>query len=323
MSNDNNDSSNNNNNNSRLEAASRHFESILTSASQYLDNNDEDILPEQLEQSFKNNNNNNNNYNDNAPAHQRKQHHHNHNRYLHPSSSYNPIPFMRERENLLISSRIDIGSSSRDKSHENNVSFARSHPMVDDTIHSFAPSSSAPRPLKHDRDYYAKFTNRLNKVQTTTNRIENSHIDDEVEPLGAKEREDLIVTLQNEVARLKAKLTGVITSAESTITDAQFAQDDMQAHYVAEFELLTEKNQILQEENTNLRTMLKESNENLTIERDLLLRSVKYMERLRLRGKSLNSNLDRKTLVRDLREYRGKEHEYALKRSSSKQSRVW
>ena len=45
--------------------------------------------------------------------------------------------------------------------------------MVDDTIHSFAPSSSAPRPLKHDRDYYAKFTVDMDRTS-----IRGTHVND-------------------------------------------------------------------------------------------------------------------------------------------------
>ena len=300
-------------------------------ASQYLDNDDE--LPEHRKRST--------HENSLSP-----QSHHNHYRNqdqnlsqdIHHTSSYNPIPAMKERENLLISSRIGKGNSGRDI-NESNLSFSQNH-IQEDAVHSstssfrkfatsqpsqpFSSSSSMPRTLDNDRDYYRNFTNRLQKVQTATSRVENAHIDKEFEPMGAEEREDLIITLQAEVARLKSKLSSIITSAESTITDAQFAQDDMQAHYAAECALLSEKNQILQEENAKLRVMLKESNENLAVERDLLLRSVKYMERLRLRGKALNKNLDRKTLVRDLKEYREKEHrEAALRRSVSIQSRVW
>ena len=313
------------NSSSRLEAASRHFESILMGASQYLDNND-DVVPENPGYSSDNNITT-------SPRYQR-QHRQNHNQSH--ASSYNPTPAMRERENLLISSQIGVGWSNRDRDEGN--SFTRTK-TPEDTVHSSTSSlwkvvsSQASQPLssssttpavRADQDHYKNFTSRLNKIQTTTSRIENAHIDNEIEPMGPEEREDLIVTLQGEVTRLKAKLTSIITSAESTITDAQFAQDDMQAHYAAECELLTEKNLVLQEENAKLRAMLKESNDNLAVERDLLLRSVKYMERLRLRGKSLNKNLDRKTLVRDLKEYREKEHrEATLKRSSSFQSRVW
>ena len=300
-------------------------------ASNYLDNDDE--LPEQRKHSTQ----------ENLLS---PQSHHSHYRNqtqnfshdIHHTSSYNPIPAMRERESLLISSRIGKESSSRDI-NESNLSFSQNH-IQEDAVHSstpslrklaksqpsqpFSSSSSVPRTLDNDRDYYRNFTNRLQKVQTATSRVENAHIDKEVEPMGAEEREDLIITLQAEVARLKSKLSSIITSAESTITDAQFAQDDMQAHYAAECDLLSEKNQILQEENAKLRVMLKESNENLAVERDLLLRSVKYMERLRLRGKALNKNLDRKTLVRDLKEYREKDQrEAALRRSVSIQSRVW
>ena len=316
------------NNSSRLEAASRHFESILMGASQYLDNNN--VPTDQRDSPSSQSRHQHHKDHDQNPSHQTHAH----------ASIFNPIPTMRERENLLVSSRIGIGNSNRDRI-DGNLSFTQNQTQ-EGTVHSSTPSfrkiassqqsqplsssssSSMPKTFDSDRDYYKNFTNRLNKVQTTTTRIENAHIDNEVEPMGTEEREDLIVTLQAEVARLKTKLTSVITSAESTITDAQFAQDDIQAHYSAEYDVLIEKNQILQEENVKLKSMLKESNENLAFERDLLLRSVKYMERLRLRGKSLNKNLDRKTLVRDLKEYREKEQrDAALRRSTSIQSRVW
>jgi hypothetical protein len=66
-------------------------------------------------------------------------------------------------------------------------------------------------------------------------------------------------------------------------------------------EYLKEKNKVLVDENMKLREMFKKSNENVKTERELLLRSVKYMERLRLRDKNVSSNMGRKTLVRDLR----------------------
>ena len=100
-------------------------------------------------------------------------------------------------------------------------------------------------------------------------------------------------------------------------------QEDMKAQYEAEIEVLKEKNDTLTEDNTKLRELLQKSNENLTAERDVLLRSVKYMERLRLRGRAESSNMDRKTLVRDLKALRSQSEVQESKERFNRHQRVW
>ena len=166
-------------------------------------------------------------------------------------------------------------------------------------------------------------TKRLNELQTINRRAEAAHLRSDVPATSEEEKDDLIIFLQGEVNRLKEKLTAIINTAESTITSAHFMQEDMKAQYEAEIELLKEKNDTLTEDNTKLRELLQKSNENLTAERDVLLRSVKYMERLRLRGRAESSNMDRKTLVRDLKALRSQSEVQESKERFNRHQRVW
>jgi hypothetical protein len=109
------------------------------------------------------------------------------------------------------------------------------------------------------------------------------------------------VSVQSEIERLKDKLGSVINEAEATIADAQYAHDDLQKSFAAEVEVLLERNAVLEEENKSLHALLTKSSGDVEIERGLLLRSVKIIERLRLRGKDLSRNVDRKVLFHELR----------------------
>jgi hypothetical protein len=100
---------------------------------------------------------------------------------------------------------------------------------------------------------------------------------------------------------LKGKLGSIISDAEASIAEAQYAHDDMQKSFTAEVEVLLERNAVLEEENESLRSLLAQSSSDVDTERGLLLRSVRIIERLRLRGKDLSRNVDRKALIHDLR----------------------
>ena len=106
---------------------------------------------------------------------------------------------------------------------------------------------------------------------------------------------------QAEIERLREKLGSLISEAEDSIAQAQYAQDDMQKSFAAEVEVLLERNAVLEEENKSLQSLLAQSSSDVDTERGLLLRSVKIIERLRLRGKDLSRNVDRKALVHDLK----------------------
>ena len=180
------------------------------------------------------------------------------------------------------------------------------------------PSSSS-----SSQDHSASVAKRLNELQTINRRVEAAHLRSDVPVTSEEEKDDLIIFLQGEVNRLKEKLTAIINTAESTITSAQYMQEDMKAHYQAEIEVLKEKNDSLTEDNTKLRELLQKSNENLTAERDMLLRSVKYMERLRLRGRAESTNMDRKTLIRSLKALRSQSEVQDSKERFNGPQRVW
>lgn len=100
---------------------------------------------------------------------------------------------------------------------------------------------------------------------------------------------------------MKGKLGSIISDAEASIAEAQYAHDDMQKSFAAEVEVLLERNDVLEEENKTLRCLLAQSSSDVDTERGLLLRSVRIIERLRLRGKDMSRNADRKALIQDLR----------------------
>lgn len=100
---------------------------------------------------------------------------------------------------------------------------------------------------------------------------------------------------------MKGKLGSIISDAEASIAGAQYAHDDMQKSFAAEVEVLLERNAELEEENKTLRSLLAQSSSDVDTERGLLLRSVRIIERLRLRGKDMSRNVDRKALIQDLR----------------------
>lgn len=69
--------------------------------------------------------------------------------------------------------------------------------------------------------------------------------------------------MQEEVTRLKSRLTTTITSAEHTITKAQYDQDDTEQKYRGEIQHLAEVNKSLLDDNMKLRSMIKQSNDDL------------------------------------------------------------
>lgn len=115
----------------------------------------------------------------------------------------------------------------------------------------------------HTEELTNAIGDRLRRVQETTRRVERAADNITDIDLSIHDKESMIIALQEEVLRLKTKLTSIINSAEQTITDAQFVQDDIEKKFTSEIELLRSTNESLLVENQSLRDMLQQSNSSL------------------------------------------------------------
>eukprot|EP00601_Ochromonadales_sp_CCMP2298_P005997 CAMPEP_0173203832 /NCGR_PEP_ID=MMETSP1141-20130122/19744_1 /TAXON_ID=483371 /ORGANISM="non described non described, Strain CCMP2298" /LENGTH=253 /DNA_ID=CAMNT_0014129345 /DNA_START=28 /DNA_END=790 /DNA_ORIENTATION=+ len=100
-----------------------------------------------------------------------------------------------------------------------------------------------------------------------------------------KEKDTIILSLQEEVERLRGKLEGTICSVETVIQDAQTAQEDIETHYNSTIYDLSTRNSHLEEENYQLTVTLDLATAELVVERDSLLRAARFIERLKRRGR--------------------------------------
>jgi hypothetical protein len=106
---------------------------------------------------------------------------------------------------------------------------------------------------------------------------------DEVIP--EKDKDSIILSLQEEIERLREKLEGTISSVEGVILDAQTAQEDIQTEYDSKIYDLTIRNSYLEDENYQLKVTLDLASAELAVERDNLRKAARFIERLKRRGR--------------------------------------
>jgi len=100
-----------------------------------------------------------------------------------------------------------------------------------------------------------------------------------------KEKDNIILSLQDEVERLKSKLDATLTSVDGVIQEAQTAQQDIQIEYDRKIYDLNIRNSFLEDENLQLRVALELAQAQLDVEQENVRKSARYIERLKRRGR--------------------------------------
>jgi len=136
-------------------------------------------------------------------------------------------------------------------------------------------------------------------------RAPSSNQEEEYSKIGDQEKDLMIISLQEEVNRLKKKLDEVLECAENTVTELHIQQGAAMTDFTAEKEYLAAANFELQQENKRLNSLFLIAKKELEMERNHLLKAVRCLDRLRLRGRELSKGPSDKNIIKDLKLYIG------------------
>lgn len=99
------------------------------------------------------------------------------------------------------------------------------------------------------------------------------------------EKDNIIIALQEEVERLRSKLNSVVESAQGVVEEANVCQEELLGEYDRKILALSQRNHALEIENQSLKSTLEIAQAQVTAEEEQLLKSVRFIERMKRRGR--------------------------------------